>query len=69
MYKRRYSMGVGSPKLYGLPQIDKKDTQRPIAPSRGSYLWVAKELARILRPLTGKFPYYIKNIQDFVEQV
>ena len=30
---------------------------------------VAKELAKILKPLVGKSPHHINNTQDFVEQV
>ena len=30
---------------------------------------VAKELAKILKPLVGKFPHHINSTQDFVEQV
>ena len=43
---------------------------RPIVSSRGSISYeVAKELARILRPLVGKSPHHIKNTGDFVQQV
>ena len=30
---------------------------------------VAKELAKILKPLVGKSPHHINSTQDFVEQV
>ena len=30
---------------------------------------MAKELAKILKPLVGKFPHHINSTQDFVEQV
>ena len=30
--------------------------------------WVAKELAKILKPLVGKSPHHINSTQDFVEQ-
>ena len=30
---------------------------------------MAKELAKILKPLVGKYPYHINSTQDFVEQV
>ena len=30
---------------------------------------MAKELAKILKPLVGKSPHHINGIQDFVEQV
>ena len=33
------------------------------------YLWGAKELTKILKPLVGKSPHHINSAQDFVEQV
>ena len=58
-------------KFYGLPKIHKLDTPlRPIVSSCGSVTYdVAKELAKILKPLVGKSPHHIKITQDFVEQV
>ena len=59
------------PKFYGLPKIHKPDTPlRPIVSSCGSVTYgVAKELAKILKPLVGKSPHHINSTQDFVEQV
>ena len=59
------------PKFYGLPNIHKPDTPlRPIVSSCGSVTYgVAKELAKILKPLVGKSPHHINSTQDFVEQV
>ena len=59
------------PKFYGLPKIHKQDTPlRPIVSSCGSVTYrVAKELAKILKPLVGKSPHHINSTQDFVEQV
>ena len=59
------------PKLYGLPKIHKPDTPlRPIVSSCRSFTFgVAKELAKILKPLVGKSPHHINSTQDFVEQV
>ena len=43
---------------------------RPIVSSCGSVTYgVAKELAKIPKPLVGKSPHHINNTQDFVEQV
>ena len=43
---------------------------RPIVSSCGSVMYgVAKELAKILKPLVGKSPHHIHSTQDFVEQV
>ena len=58
------------PKFYGLPKIHKPDTPlRPIVSSCGSVTYgVAKELAKILKPLVGKSPHHINRTQDFVEQ-
>ena len=66
-----YPMGCVPPKFYGLPKIHKPDTPvRPIVPSCGSVTYdVAKEHAKILKPLIGKSPYLINSTQDIVEQV
>ena len=63
--------GDVAPKFYGLPKIHKRDIPlRPIVSSRGSISCeVAKELARILRPLVGNSPHHIKNTGDFVQQM
>ena len=60
-----------SPKFYGLPKIHKLDTPlRPTVSSCGSVTYrVAKELAKILKPLVGKSPHHINSTQDFVEHV
>ena len=65
-----YPTGCVPPKFYGLPKIHKPDTPlRPIVSSCGSVTYsVAKELAKILKPLVGKSPHYITSTQDFVEQ-
>ena len=57
--------------FYALPKIHKQDTPlRPIVSSCGSVTYgVAKELAKILKPLVGKSPHHINSTQDFVEQV
>ena len=69
-YKSMYPTGCAPPKFYGLPKIHKPDTPlRPIGSSCGSVTYgVAKELAKILKPLVGKSPHHITNTQDFVEQ-
>ena len=53
-----YPTGCVPPKFYGLPKIHKPDTPlRPIVSSCGSVTYgVAKELAKILKPLVGKVP-------------
>ena len=62
---------MSPPKSYGLPKIHKPDTSlRPIVSSCGFVAYgVAKELAKILKPLVGKSPHHINSMQDFVEQV
>ena len=69
-YKSMYPTGCVPPKFYGLPKIHKPDTPlRPIVSSCGSVTYgVAKEHAKILKPLVGKFPHHINSTQDFVEQ-
>ena len=66
-----YPTGCVPPKFYELPKIHKLDTPRkPIVSSCGSVSHdVAKELAKILKPLVGKSPQYINSICVFVEQV
>ena len=66
-----YPTGCVPPKFYGLPKIHMQDTPlRPIVSSCGYVTYgVAKELAKILKPLVGKAPYHIKSTQYFVEQV
>ena len=70
-YKSMYPTGCVPPKFYGLPKIHKPDTlPRPIVSSCGFVTYgVAKELAKILKPLVGKSPHHINSTQDFVEQV
>ena len=50
--------------------MHKPDTPlRPIVSSCGSVTYhVAKELAKILKPLVVKSPHHINSTQDFVEQ-
>ena len=70
-YKAMYPTGCVPPKFYGLPVIHKPDTPlRPIVSSCGSVTYgVAKELAKILKPLVGKSPHHINSTKDFVGQV
>ena len=69
-YKSMYPTGCVPPKLYGLPKIHKPGTPlKPIVSNCGSSTYgVAKELAKILKPLVGKSPHHITSTQDFVEQ-
>ena len=66
-----YPTGSVLPKFYALPKMHKPDTPlRPIVSSCGSVTYdVAKELAKILKPLVGKSPHHINSTQDFVEKV
>ena len=70
-YKKMYPTGAVPPKFYGLPKIHKRSIPlRPIVSSRGSISYeVAKELARILKPLVGSSSHHIKNTGDFIEQI
>ena len=71
LYKKLYPTGAVTPKFYGLPKIHKDGIPlRPIVSSRGSITYeVAKELARILKPLVGSSPHHIKNTGDFIQQI
>ena len=64
LYKKLYPTGAVTPKFYGLPKIHKDGIPlRPIVSSRGSISYeVAKELARILRPLVGSSPTTSKTL-------
>ena len=55
-YKAMYPTGCVPPQFYGFPKIHKQDTTlRPIVSSCGSVTYrVAKELAKILKPLVGR---------------
>ena len=66
-----YPTGCVPPKFYGFPRIHKWDTPvRSIVSSCGSVTYgVAKELAKILKPLVSKSPHHINSTRDFVEQV
>ena len=66
-----YPTGAVPPKFYGLPKVHKRGIPlRAIVSSRGSISYeVAKELARILKPLVGSSPHHIKNTGDFIEQI
>ena len=71
IYKKMYPAGASSPKLYGLPKIHKKNIPlRPIVSSQGSVSYgVAKELARILKPLSGKTVHQVNNSKEFAEDI
>ena len=62
-YKSMYPTDCVPPKFYGLPKIHKPDAPlRPIVSSCGSVTYgVAKELAKILKPLVGKSPHHITS--------
>ena len=70
-YKNMYPTGVSSPKLYGLPKIHKKNIPlRPIVSSQGSVSYgVAKELARILKPLSGHNSHQVNNSKEFADDI
>ena len=66
-----YPTGACSPILYGLPKIHKKNNPlRPIVSSRGSVTYgVAKELAKILKPLAGNTIHHVNNSKEFAEEI
>ena len=65
-----YPTGCVPPKFYGHLKIHKPDTPlSPIVSSCGSVTYgVAKELAKILKPLVGRSPHRITSTHNFVEQ-
>ena len=70
-YRKLYPTGAVPPKFYGLLKVHKRDIPlRPIVSIRGSISYeLAKELARILKPLVGSSPHNIKNTGDFIEHI
>ena len=70
-YKKMHPTGTVPPKFYGLPKIHKRGIPlRPIVSIRGSISYeVAKELARILKPLVGSSSHHIKSTGDFIEHI
>ena len=66
-----YHTGYVAPKFYGLPKNHKLDTPiRPIVSSCESVTCgMAKDLAKILKPLVGKSPHHINSTHDVMEQV
>ena len=71
IYRRMYPTGASSPKFYRLPKIHKNDISlRPIVSSIGSVTYgVAKELARILKPLVGNSIYHVNNTKEFADEI
>ena len=71
IYKRMHPTGASSPKLCGLPKIHKKNNPlRRIVLGRGSVIYgVAKELARILKPLTGNTIHHVNNSSEFADDI
>ena len=59
------------PKFYGLTKIHKPDVPlRPIASCIGSPTYnLAKYMTRLISPLCGKIPSFVKNSQHFVEMI
>ena len=70
-YRRMYPTGAVIPKFYGLPKAHKANTPlRPIVSSIGSVSYgVAKELARIIKPLVGSTEHHVNNSKEFIEEI
>ena len=70
-YRRMYPTGAVIPKFYGLPKVHKANTPlRPIVSSIGSVSYgVAKELARIIKPLVGSTEHHVNNSKEFIEEI
>ena len=71
IYKKMYPTGASSLILYGLPKIHKKNIPwRPIVSSQGSVSYgVAKELAKILKSLSGNTIHQVNNSKEFAEDI
>ena len=70
-YRRMYPTGAVIPKFYGLPKVHKENIPlRPIVSSIGSVSYgVAKEIARIIKPLVGSTEHHVNNSKEFIEEM
>ena len=70
-YRRMYPTGAVILKFYGLPKVHKENTPlRPIVSSIGSVSYgVAKEVARIIKPLVGSTEHHVNNSKEFIEEI
>ena len=70
-YRRMYPAGAVIPKFYGLPKVHKENIPlRPIVSSIGSVSYgVAKEIARIIKPLVGSTEHHVNNSMEFTEEI
>ena len=70
-YNSMYPIGCVPLQVLWPPKVPQtRHSSRPIVSSCGSVTYgVAKELAKISKPLVGKSPHHINSTQDFVEQV
>ena len=70
-YRRMYPNGAVIPKFYGLPKVHKENTPlKPIVSSIGSVSYgVAKEIARIIKPLVGSTEHHVNNSKEFIEEM
>ena len=65
-----YPTWASSPKFYGLPKIHKNIPLRPIVSSIGSVTYgVAKEIARIIKPLMGTSEHHVNNTKEFADEI
>ena len=70
-YRRMYPTGAVIPKFYGQPKVHKENTPlRPIVSGIGSVSYgVAKEVARIIKPLVGSTEHHVNNSKEFIEEI
>ena len=70
-YKKMFPTGASSSKQNGLAKIHKKEIPlRPIVSSQGSVSYgVAKELAGILKPLSGNNNHQVQNSKEFADDI
>ena len=70
-YMRLYPSRTQIPRMYGQPKIHKQGNPlREIVDSNGSvYKAVDKYISKVIKPLTGKTDYYVKNSEHFVNSI
>ena len=65
-----YPTGASSPNFNRLPKIHKDIPLRPIVSNRGPVTYgVAKELARLLKPLDCRTINHVNNPKEFVDVI
>ena len=64
LYKMMYPTGAVAPNFMDCPKFIRDISLRPIVATRGTTTYeMAKDLAKVMRLLVGKYPHHVKNQQ------